>query len=502
MYKIIILFLFLSFGILNCGQLPKMLDYGLEYIGFYNMAYKSGETAVLFYKKYYSGFDQGGVIINKNDEWTELPSDVITGDSVGYLKVSGSQSTINYDSTGSIWVSGYSLYNYNDGKWREIFIDDSFRNIRSYGEICIDKFNNVWVTTEIFSSGSPEKYSELLRYDGKRFETVIRINNSGIFQRCGADGFSGYVMAALPDGRIVLSRKLSDDDEDIQQGILDDIYFINQDFSFQRLRLQTDTWPEGKLYSRKVAQIFPDKNKIWFAMGSLYYYKSLQMDRVYRCCSGLSMLRDDGSWKIFNETDGLVRGKDSTTEPIYMMARLDEDRLFAIGRKRVYNIDRSNRLIELNWEDIIANSEFILSHSYYKTEEGIASLTKSFEFFYKDMSLQSKRIKLIDHGDAFWLLLGSGILILPKSVVTGVEENKANVQALLYPNPAGDIININGSGMEYSYSIFNTIGEKLLEGKARSSEIDISSLSDGSYYIRLQFAAGEIKTENFIKLDN
>ncbi len=504
MKKLIFLIFVLCSAKTFSGQLPKMIDNGLEYSGFYDMSYYNGNVSVLARYKFFDEFTQAVVISNIDGEWKELPLEVKSGDITGYLMISGTQSTINYDSSGGLWVSGYSLYNFSDGKWREIFIDDSFRAIRSYRQMCIDKFNNLWATTRIYNSETKEQYSELLRFNGVSFETVLKFNMAESFVRVGGDDFYSYSMSALPDGRIALLRTMSQLDEDVLNGVFDNFYIINQDLSYEKQILQTDSGPQAKIHNKNVSQILSDDAvNIWLAMGSYFYYDSQQMNKSCRCCSGLSLLRDD-KWKLFNESDGLVRGRDSTTEPINRIIRLDDERLFAIGRKRVYNIDRNNKLIELNWEDILSGSEFILSHPYYQTDKGIASLTKAFESFDDEEIVSAcNKMRLIDHGDGnFWMLMNSGILIMPKSVVTVVEENKGNEQALLYPNPAGDIININSAGMEYSYSIFNIMGEKLISGSSSVSEISISSLPVGSYYIRLQFNAGESKTINFIKSDN
>ena len=58
----------------------------------------------------------------------------------------------------------------------------------------------------------------------------------------------------------------------------------------------------------------------------------------------------------------------------------------------------------------------------------------------------------------------------------------------LYPVPAGDFINIDlpENIKINNYSVFNSLGCQVLTGKiAGENRIDISSLQNGMYYIRM-----------------
>jgi Cu/Zn superoxide dismutase len=61
----------------------------------------------------------------------------------------------------------------------------------------------------------------------------------------------------------------------------------------------------------------------------------------------------------------------------------------------------------------------------------------------------------------------------------------------IYPNPAGNILNLSGTGSG-TYQIFNTTGSVMMKGALPSSEIDISSLPSGIYFIRFDGQASGV----------
>lgn len=75
----------------------------------------------------------------------------------------------------------------------------------------------------------------------------------------------------------------------------------------------------------------------------------------------------------------------------------------------------------------------------------------------------------------------------------------ASFDALLYPNPASDIININpGHSLKSTYRIMNLLGYVVAQGTIKNHSVDVSSLSQGIYFIELTDEE-ETFTEKFIK---
>ena len=65
-----------------------------------------------------------------------------------------------------------------------------------------------------------------------------------------------------------------------------------------------------------------------------------------------------------------------------------------------------------------------------------------------------------------------------------VSENE--VEFAIYPNPVNNTLFVNGGDIEYSYEMFNGMGQKVAEGKATgNAQISVSSMTKGVYFLRL-----------------
>jgi PKD repeat protein len=84
-----------------------------------------------------------------------------------------------------------------------------------------------------------------------------------------------------------------------------------------------------------------------------------------------------------------------------------------------------------------------------------------------------------------------------------VDENKSSLISSLYPNPSKDRIFITSTSKSgvMNYSILTLSGQRMKEGKisAEKSEIDISDLSPGIYFVEIKNTAGQKSFARFIK---
>ena len=64
--------------------------------------------------------------------------------------------------------------------------------------------------------------------------------------------------------------------------------------------------------------------------------------------------------------------------------------------------------------------------------------------------------------------------------------NENEVEFAIYPNPVNNTLFVNGGDAEYSYEMFNGMGQKVAEGKATgNTQISVSSMAKGVYFLRL-----------------
>ena len=82
---------------------------------------------------------------------------------------------------------------------------------------------------------------------------------------------------------------------------------------------------------------------------------------------------------------------------------------------------------------------------------------------------------------------------------SGIEESQNDL--VIYPNPANDMLNINGIG-EGNYSILNVLGEVIYSQVINQDKItiDISSLQSGKYFVQVKRNGELSKMSSFVKL--
>jgi len=77
------------------------------------------------------------------------------------------------------------------------------------------------------------------------------------------------------------------------------------------------------------------------------------------------------------------------------------------------------------------------------------------------------------------------------------ETFEATIEGLnIYPNPATNVIKVNGLTSKENYTIYNTIGAVIKSGSiSNSEEINVSNLTNGVYFLKFNSAS----TIKFIK---
>ena len=84
---------------------------------------------------------------------------------------------------------------------------------------------------------------------------------------------------------------------------------------------------------------------------------------------------------------------------------------------------------------------------------------------------------------------GNGNYSTPASITVnvgtvGISESEDNIS--IYPNPVSNILHIQGGSAEYSYEMFNGMGQMVATGNGRGTmEINVNDLMKGVYFLRL-----------------
>lgn len=88
-----------------------------------------------------------------------------------------------------------------------------------------------------------------------------------------------------------------------------------------------------------------------------------------------------------------------------------------------------------------------------------------------------------------------------KTFVKNITQNKTWHQSKIYPNPAHNFIKTeNAENTKYqSLSIYNYLGQLVIELNDTKEIIDISGLNNGIYFVKLLHKSGTIETIKFLK---
>lgn len=91
-------------------------------------------------------------------------------------------------------------------------------------------------------------------------------------------------------------------------------------------------------------------------------------------------------------------------------------------------------------------------------------------------------------------------IIFPgNTMILNVGSVVADNDVTIYPNPANDIINVQGEDIQY-VEIYNSIGLKVLDKNVNNSEsINIAGFASGIYFVRVVDREGNISTTKIVK---
>lgn len=442
----------------------------------------------------YFDIPQIGIFDGKN--WNKLPNLMDVSDSSSYLQI-GSNSQLHFDSTGALWLSGRSLYKFENNQWKEFYIDDEYRDYRQFGQFTIDKNNNLWVTTVIVSNKLQLSKGELYKFDGLDFKLILDTKSQFSFISLDVLGQSNFIVT-LPNNKILVQRKINK----VEEGKLDDmsdLYFYNQDGTFTTEFLETPSGPKFDSSNKRISQIYPEnENKIWFCLNKV---KNIDLDGKlkYVGCSGISLF-ENGKWYPFDTTNNLKLEikQFNQYEPIYKIIKLNKENYFAFGKGKIYRFSEDYKLYKISLDDVINSSEFIVFNkdAYDNVDVQIKNaITDSIQG--NDGLLSVMRYK----DDELWLLYYNGILIFNPLDYMSITENERNDQSSLYPNPSSGIIHI-GTNISFDYyKIYNMYGAYIGKGTNESNDISIKNFPSGLYYVQFYLNGKIIFTKNFIKVN-
>ncbi len=476
-YKLIVVFLLLTSFAYSYDL--RISDNAFRSISrIYSISTKDNMVAVLGPV----GFYDAVVYLYNGIEWKEL-NNVIKTDTGNCILTIDGYSKIVFDSNNDLWINGMgSIYHYSNNEWNEFKIKDSLESIRKYRLMCIDNDDNVWVATSAHINTPRFMKSEIFKFDGQSFNEIYNVNNSVAF-------ITSYEMQSSPNGSIFLAKNLTTDDTAVQDK---NLYIIKPDLTIEKVLLVS---PDSVFYNKAVSQIYVENdNKIWFCFDEKEYYLNGLDNPPSYSSSGLS-LYENQSWYLFNEKNGFEKTSRGNYPPILGIVKTDFGKYWAFGKNYMYTFDDSYNVDRISWKDIIENSEFICVYNYdydkaYTYLEETVNETNTGTPEYRRM------VKTSD--GTIWISFVRGLLKVNPSFrsVQNFQEN--NESLIIYPNPASSELNISVENYK-KVEIYDMMGKLVFSQNTAISQIDVSSLSQGTYYLKLYFQNNSIKNLMFIK---
>lgn len=493
MKKIIILFAFLIAS--QTLSAYTLSDYDLGINSIISASKFGKKIAVLgMQKDYNSSFAYTALRMYENGNWDSIQTSFILHDTTKNV-LTTIMSQIHFDSLGTIWLSGDMMYAYKDGKYSAFFIDDSLKQWREYNQFCVDAYNNLWIMTSIFNQSRHDAdyqgYSELLKFDGQTFKTVLFTKSFfSFYPQCSMLSLPNPI-AALKDGRVAVYRYwINNNDLKYDTEKYSHLFLYNQDGSYSCVQVRTIS---GDKYKGKgnVSSIFADDdNTLWLSLDKISWLHQIGANdySIQECCSGLIAYKNN-DWLVLDEKNGMpVERSDSfaLAEAVYRVSQIDKWNYFVLTPNHFYSMGKDYVLKKLDIKDIGEKSLLIKANKFCTADYYNYNINYKFDSIFCSMDISSE---CIVNDDEIWLINEKGIIVMPKAAavlgIAGGESTETN--SIVFPVPSHDYIQIKSLGIYDNYTIFNQLGEIIQSGRLDgfNTQIDISTFSDGMYYIRL-----------------
>jgi hypothetical protein len=486
--KFLILLVFLSIllssnkSIASDFNIEVKADMGIGLI--YDMQKFGNSMAIVGTEKV--GNDNNGIVrIFDGNKWDELPK-FVNNDTNKHLVVD-SYSRCAFDSKGNIWIGGkFSFYCYKNNIWNEYFYDDEFNKIRKYSNLYVDKSDNVWIQTSIYSNQNNviNSRSEFMKFDGKKFEIKYQTKNPLAFNY---DNNSKNI-AELSDGSIVTQVRINDgwDDVDFEKFLTKELFIFRPSGKIDHIFIPV--FDSGKGAGNKdIIQIYADPDdKVWIPMNFILYYTL-----GYYCCSGLNVLEND-KWRVLDTNNNLKLNVH--LESFKKILKLNNGKYFVQSPQYFYTIGNDYMLHEIPWDIIKSNMSFTPSQK----SKSIEQIKSNFKYDSTNGSFNFQNSRMIEYKPGeLWLCSQLGILVLKSPVFSSVED-KIETTNSLFPNPANEFVVIENAEINQNYSISNLLGIEIGKGIIESgNRINIKNLNSGVYLLKINNNLGKVFT--FIK---
>jgi hypothetical protein len=439
---------------------------------------------------------------------TVLPNYIIS-DIGEEMLVVNSHSRIKFDSQGNLWLTGKSLYKFEDNKWKEFFLSDEHNYVRSYGHLAIDANNNVWVTTDVFDKDNQViNFSELLMFNGTTFEDILQRKPHGIYTTYNSVIYSEK-LSNLKDGRIVFHKTISRQGNELidsLDGDFDLIIYEPGNTGSETYQIRTYNWDSS--HSKLVNNLLPDNEKIWFALNGNVIpildenNKIIGQKTLHRGLSVFDTKSKD--WYIFDKKDGFPFDNPELPAPVKAITRVSDKLMLMNIDHKLYLIHQDYQVEETNWDLLLSDATIYKSSEHVTDDVIYETLDEIKKNQVEKLALIPRIHKMfVTPDNNLWILSSKFLIKSPIKLLSVTEQDSKEKEMTVFPNPSNDYIQINIPEAEISnVDVTNLYGNSVLEFKGQTEKLNISTLPEGIYFIKVQLKNGSILNNKFVKCNH
>ena len=294
------------------------------------------------------------------------------------------------------------------------------------------------------------------QFNGSSIKKVARLNNDGTLDNSFVNAGTNFPVDHIilqPDGKILIGGNFGFNLQNIDVG---DLMRLNSDGSVDSSFNSSGGFG---LYGSPESIVIQANGKILVA-GNSVQYNGVDVDNIIR-------LNSDGSLDSSFALTGT--GINSTVYSIHLFS---DGKILATGNFYYYNGALVNNIVLLN-PDGSRDSSFNSGTGLTGTAEAIC--------------LQNDGKILIGGQLTGYNGNISNKLVRLKQSPLSINNNVKSLSAVFYPNPVKDFLKVRDLPNSFEkFDIYNNTGQCVATGKIENSSINVSTLSNGLYFLVLK----------------
>ncbi|MCU0350942.1 MAG: T9SS type A sorting domain-containing protein [Flavobacterium sp.] len=463
------------------------------------------------------------VYLYKNNQWTSLP---ITA------KVNGIEQNIPYDKTftriipevkfdanGALWLVGIDgIYKFENEQWIRYTLEGVNEFLTAYLKLVFDKQGNIWVIVSAgFGEGSSiESGRQLYRLENGSFFRYLEhysiypydlpmVNESSF------DSKDVKNSGSLENGVIIMGKKMYL--EYLEAAKNADFIYSNYDGTYKYYTIPSLEITENRDLQKKLNRIFVDsQNRIFFLMRYDQRFNPNTGSQT-ACCSGLARLDNMNDWYSYTQENNTPYSQNFSDQhiryatPVDMCELKNNEYLFVMQNNgdgesknlQLYKLNSNNKFDTLQWKTYLQHATIFRPDYSIISEE---NLKKEIDILMNGDPVQSKlEIKrmLADKYGNIWIAGENFIIKMTDDPTTSVLES-IKKPTIIYPNPGNKSIRLSNNANEIvKIDIISLLGENVLSIQKDFESINVSSLPNGFYMVKIKRMDGSIENVKYNK---